>query len=317
MTVLVRPELPAGADPLSAPERRAIALAALGHTSLEITGKLAEEKHSVPAVGLGPMWAAAAKKLGAERSRPQGRQPELVFRARVHGVLDVPDPEEVGWLPPDVLGYIQAMARGRTLKQYAQDDLGVAVWDVDQIADHARKLLGQPPTQASMVYRALPQLLRTVQPPVEDVGTDLVPAARATAIVASLQTELPGEPRAVRAGRMWIRAVLPALRWAGPILKAAEVVTRLLENAVRHGLTDHAKTQTLSLRVAVNEAGDLLIDVSDLNPSFPDFDAAVRGEKGQGLWRVDHLGARVTWFLPHEGTGKTVRAVLAPGPVDL
>lgn len=317
MTVLVRPELPAGADPLSTPERRAIALAALGHTSVEITGKLAEERHSIPAVGLGPMWAAAAKKLGAERSRPQGRQPELVFRSRVHGLLDLPDPEDAGWLPPDVLHYIQALARGRTLKQYAQDDLDVAVWEVDEIAEHARKLLGQAPTQASLVYRALPQLLRTVQPPVEDAGTDLLPAARATAIVASLQTELPGSIRAVRAGRLWIRAVLPALGWAGSVFKAAEVVTPLLDNGVHHGLPDHARTQTLTLRVAVNDAGELVLDVSDLNPSFPDFDAAVRGEKGRGLWQVAHLGARVTRFIPQEGTGKTVRAILAPGPVEL
>ncbi|WP_053200369.1 ATP-binding protein [Streptomyces viridochromogenes] len=298
-------------------ERRAVALAALGHSSVEITGKLAEEKHALPTAGLGPIWTGAATKLGAERSRPQGRQPELVFRARVHAILDAPDPEDAGWLPPDVLDFIQALARGRTLKQYALDDLRVQVWEVDQIAKQTRKLLGGAPTQASIVYRALPQLLRTVQPPVEDVGTDLVPVSRPSPIVVTLQTELPGDISAVRAARWWTRAIFPALRWAGPIVQAAEVVARLVDNAVRHGMPDHVETQTLLLRTAVNAAGDLIIDVSDLDPSFHDFDAAARGERGRGLSHLANLGARVTWFLHHDGPGKTVRALLPPGEVDL
>ncbi|MFC5218841.1 ATP-binding protein [Streptomyces coerulescens] len=316
MTVIARPELPNDATPLTQMERRAVALAALGHSSAEITAKLAEEKHVLPAAGMGPIWAAAATKLGAERSRPQGRQPELVFRARVHGALDAPNPEDAGWLPPDVLDYVQALARGRTLKQYAED-LGVQVWDVDQIAKQTRKLLGGAPTQASMVYRALPQLLRSVQPPVDDVRTDLVPVPRPAPIDITLQTELPGDISAVRAARWWTRAIFPALRWAGPVVRAAEVVARLVDNAVRHGMPDHAETQTLLLRTAVNAAGDLIIDVSDLNASFPGFEAAARGERGRGLSHVARLGARVTWFLHHDGPGKTVRAVLPPGEVDL
>ncbi|TVZ84756.1 hypothetical protein FB157_12023 [Streptomyces sp. BK340] len=56
----------------------------------------------------------------------------------------------------------------------------------------------------------------------------------------------------------------------------------------------------------------MVFDVRDLVPAFPDAEAAIRGEKGYGLWHVAHLGPRVTWFLPHEGGGKTVRAVLGP-----
>ncbi|MET8616104.1 ATP-binding protein [Streptomyces misionensis] len=318
MTVLVRPELPAGAAPLSALERRALALAALGHGGSQIAGNLAQEKYRLPADGLGPIWSAAAKKLGTERSRPQGRQPELVFRARVHGVLDLPDPEGTDRLPPDVLGYVQALARGRTLKQYAWDDLHTEVWEVEEIARQARKLLGGATTQANLVYRALPQLLCTVQPPVENARTGLLPAVRSSPIAASLQTDLPSEEiGAVRVGRVWIRGMLPVLGWMGPALQAAEVVARLVSNGVRHGLPDHAKTHTLLLRAAVDEAGNLLVDVADLNPSFPDFKAAVRGERGRGLRQVAQLGAEVSWFLHHEGPGKTVRAVLSLGPVDL
>ncbi|MFG3263411.1 ATP-binding protein [Streptomyces bobili] len=316
MTILVRPELPADAVLLSLPERRALALAALGLRSSEIKEKLSEEKHRIPAAGLGKIWSAAARKLGAERNQPQGRQPELIFRARVHGVLDVPDPEDTDWLPPDVLHYIQALARGRTQKQYALDELQVPVWEVDDIAAHARKLLGGAPTQASMVYRALPQLLRTVQPPVQDVEANRLVAVRASSIVTALQTELPGNTSALRAGRTWIRYCLPALGWVGAILQAEEVLTRLVDNGVRHGRPDHAETQTLFVRAAVDEAGDLHIEVSDRNPSFPDFTAAARGEKGRGLQRVAELGAMLGWFLHHDGSGKTVCAVLPPGVVE-
>lgn len=313
-SVLVRPELPAHADPLSLSERRAIALAAFGYSSSGITAKLVEERHRLPrAGGLGTIWSTAAKKLGAERSRPQGRQAELVFRARIHGVLDAPDPKDLAHrLPPDALHYAQALARGMTLKDYAQD-LDVPVWEIDDIAKRTRALLDGATTQASTVYRALPQLLPAVQPPVET----FLPLARPQLLVASLETELPGSLRALRAGRRWIRECLPALGWAGSVLDAAEVITRLLDNGVRHGQPDDPSAQSLLvLRVAVSNEGELVIDVTDLNPSFPAFDAAARGERGLGLRRVREHGARVEWFLHHEGHGKTVRALLPPSPVS-
>lgn len=317
MSILERPELPPGASALTTSERCAIALAAIGHRSGEIAGKLVEARLPVPTTGLGPIWSGAANKLGAQRSRPQGRQSELVFRARVHGLLDAPDPDDPGWIPPDVLDFLQALARGRTLKEYALVDLKVPVWDVDDIADHARKLLGRPPTQASMVYRALPQLLPTVQPPVDDASKELLRVARPSLITISLKTELPGGDMAVAMSRWWIRGCLPALGWHGSVLQADEVITHLVENGLSHGLLDESTPKNpLLVRAAVTEPGDLLLDVTDLNPSFPGFAAARKGERGRGLLRVTQLGARLTWFLHHEGPGKTVRAVLPPGPID-
>ncbi|MEU3664343.1 hypothetical protein AB0E77_32095 [Streptomyces sp. NPDC032940] len=98
-----------------------------------------------------------------------------------------------------------------------------------------------------------------------------------------------------------------------------EAVTRLVDNGVKHGIPHSVPPaeQRLTLGIATDETGSLIIDVADLNPQFPHFDAAVSGEKGRGLWQVAYLGAQVTRFLPHEGVGKTVRAVLAPGPVDV
>ncbi|WP_338675983.1 ATP-binding protein [Streptomyces sp. SCSIO 30461] len=138
-------------------------------------------------------------------------------------------------------------------------------------------------------------------------------------IVRSFTTQLPGDPRALPLSRTWTRRMVTILGWHGDILRAVEAVSRLVDNGVKHGIPEDVplSDRMLTLSAAIDEAGALLIDVSDLNPVFRDFEAAVRGEKGRGLWQVAFLGAQVTRFVPHEGTGKTVRAVLAPGPVDL
>ncbi|MFF4902247.1 ATP-binding protein [Streptomyces sp. NPDC001068] len=145
-----------------------------------------------------------------------------------------------------------------------------------------------------------------------------VPAEAELAIARSLSTDLPGVPYAVQGARFWVRMSVTALCWQGDILQAVEVISRLVDNGVRHGMpADVPKDERrLVLSAAVAETGELLIDVSDLNPAFPDFDRAVAGEKGRGLWQVARLGARIIRFLPHEGAGKTVRAVLPPGPVN-
>jgi hypothetical protein len=145
------------------------------------------------------------------------------------------------------------------------------------------------------------------------------PVTPGALIVYSFTTQLPGDSRALHLSRMWTRRIVTVLGWRGDVLRAVEVVARLVDNGVRHGLPDSLLPceQQLSLRAAIEAAGCLVIDVSDLNPAFPDFDAAVRGEKGRGLWQVARLGARMTRFLPEEGPGKTVRATLAAGLVDL
>ncbi|KAF3470068.1 hypothetical protein [Streptomyces sp. Tu 3180] len=118
---------------------------------------------------------------------------------------------------------------------------------------------------------------------------------------------------------MWTRRIVTVLGWNGDVLRAVEVAARLVDNGVRHGTPDGLalSERQLSLSAALEAAGALVIDVSDQNPAFPNFDAAVRGKKGRGLRQVARLGARVTRFLPQEGPGKTVRAVLVPGLVDL
>ncbi len=138
-------------------------------------------------------------------------------------------------------------------------------------------------------------------------------------LVRSFTTHLPGDTRALYLSRVWTRRIVTVLCWQGNVLAAVEAVARLVDNGVRHGVPSSVPSSEvqLTLSIATDETGSLVIDVADLNPAFPDFDAAVRGERGRGLWQVASLGAKVTRFLPHEGRGKTVRAVLAPGPVDV
>ncbi|MER6569883.1 hypothetical protein ABT288_27760 [Streptomyces sp. NPDC001093] len=136
----------------------------------------------------------------------------------------------------------------------------------------------------------------------------------AGAVLLRRTTELPGIQRAVLTARFWTRTTVTAMNWGGDMMRAVEVVSRLVDNGVRHGLPTHVplEDRRLSLAVSLTDAGAIVFDVCDTVPAFPDWEAAIRGEKGRGLWHVARLGARVTWFLPHEGGGKTVRAVLAP-----
>ncbi|MEU8975915.1 hypothetical protein AB0D11_43185 [Streptomyces monashensis] len=134
----------------------------------------------------------------------------------------------------------------------------------------------------------------------------------AGAVILRRTAELHGDRSAVFMSRVWTRTTLVAMRWAGDIERAVETACRLVDNAVRHGTPDNIPVdrRRISLSAALTDKGGLVLDVPDLTPAFPDFDAAVRGERGCGLWTIARLGVRVEWFLPHEGEGKTVRAVL-------
>ncbi|MFF5860890.1 hypothetical protein ACFY8B_35735 [Streptomyces sp. NPDC012751] len=143
------------------------------------------------------------------------------------------------------------------------------------------------------------------------------------AVLVSRVVELHGDQStiqsSIRLARLFIRTTATALCWAGDVLWAVEVGARLVSNGVRHGMPAWTpKSQRrLVLSVAVTDTDALVTDVSDMNPLFPDFPAAARGEKGRGLQQVALLGARVEWFLPHVGVGKTVRAVMPLHPHHL
>jgi len=122
-------------------------------------------------------------------------------------------------------------------------------------------------------------------------------------------------PESLRQVRTDAYTRLTLLNWTGNNAAAVEVLARLAKNAVVHAAPVNGTSAHMDVRLAVTEKDELLIDVGDPSPEFPDCAAAIRGEKGRGLWDVRGLGADVSWSLSENGRGKTVRAHLLPGEV--
>ncbi|MFC7267176.1 ATP-binding protein [Streptomyces lutosisoli] len=122
-------------------------------------------------------------------------------------------------------------------------------------------------------------------------------------------------PESLRQVRTDAYTRLTLLNWTGNNAAAVEVLARLAKNAVVHAAPVNGTSAQMNVRLAVTEKDELLIDVGDPSPEFPDCAAAIRGEKGRGLWDVRRLGADVSWSLSENGRGKTVRAHLLPGEV--
>ncbi|MEU8540871.1 hypothetical protein AB0C52_12940 [Streptomyces sp. NPDC048717] len=99
------------------------------------------------------------------------------------------------------------------------------------------------------------------------------------------------------------------------------MLNALVHNALTHGAPPSgapAKQRRMNVRLRIGNECELIIDVPDFNPDFPDFDAAVRGERGQGLRDVRAYGGEVTLLpAPAGEVGKVVRVTLKPGLVDL
>jgi anti-sigma regulatory factor (Ser/Thr protein kinase) len=129
---------------------------------------------------------------------------------------------------------------------------------------------------------------------------------------------LPPNLSAQLRARLFARERLTLMGWPGDQHKAIDVMDALVHNAVRHAIKPGQKGQRLSVRLAVTEADELIIDVTDSRPAFPNWEEAVRGELGRGLWLIQQQGAQLSKFLVGpRNRAKTVRAVLRPGAVDL
>lgn len=120
------------------------------------------------------------------------------------------------------------------------------------------------------------------------------------------------EPASLRRVRTDARMRLTLLRWPGDIATATEVLSRLAHNALRHTQPTHEAPAQMTVRLAVTEDDELVIDVQDPRPDIPLSEAAIAGEKGTGLEYVRLLGARVNCFLSSDMRFKTVRAQLLP-----
>lgn len=151
-----------------------------------------------------------------------------------------------------------------------------------------------------------------------DVEPRIAPVAREW---SGDYTIAPDADRAARARmlqrcRITARLMLTTLQWHGNVHAATEVVDALVGNAVVHASVGRpGPSRHVKLRLAVTEADELLVEVTDQLPAFPDFSAAVAGEKGRGLWNVRRRGGEVTWSCARDFRTKTVRARLTAGEV--
>ncbi|MFE9976197.1 ATP-binding protein [Streptomyces hirsutus] len=153
--------------------------------------------------------------------------------------------------------------------------------------------------------------------PLTEGPTEMEPAAVTAPVLRKIPMDLPADPSAAGIARIKARTLLTVLGWPGNLHAAIDVIHCLVDNAVQYGLTPGKASQNLGVCLSVTEAHELLVDVTDPNPAFPDFDKAVAGELGRGLWDVTQQGAVLSWFVNAEFDGKTVRAAMRPDLVDL
>ncbi|MFD9190381.1 hypothetical protein ACFWCA_19385 [Streptomyces phaeochromogenes] len=112
--------------------------------------------------------------------------------------------------------------------------------------------------------------------------------------------------------RLHSRTRLTVMSWRGNQDEAIRVVDELVTNAVKHLGSPHPEEE-IGLVLAVDEDETLLIAVTDLSPSFPEFEKALCAE-ATGFARVQQFGGELRWFVSEDGATKTVEALIRYGP---
>ncbi|MET8807902.1 ATP-binding protein [Streptomyces sp. NPDC004546] len=153
--------------------------------------------------------------------------------------------------------------------------------------------------------------------PLTEGPTEMEPAALTAPVLREIPLDLPADPSAAGLARIRARTLLTVQGWPGNQHLAIDVLDTLVDNAVKHALTPGKVEQHLAACLSITEAHELLIDVMDPDPGFPEFDKAIAGELGRGLWEIIRQSVSLSWFIDAKNGGKVVRAVLRPGPVDL
>jgi anti-sigma regulatory factor (Ser/Thr protein kinase) len=153
--------------------------------------------------------------------------------------------------------------------------------------------------------------------PLTEGTVEMQPAAVTAPVLCEIPLDLPADPSAAGLARIEARPLLTVLGWPGNQLLAIDVLSVLVDNAVQHGLARAKTGQRIGARLSVTETRELLVDVTDRVPQFPDFDEAVAGAARRGLWKIAQQGASLSWFIAGPAfDAKTVRAVLQPTPAD-
>ncbi|MGX1268067.1 ATP-binding protein [Streptomyces phaeoluteigriseus] len=154
--------------------------------------------------------------------------------------------------------------------------------------------------------------------PLTEGPTDMQPAAVTAPVLREIRLDLPANPSAAALARIQARTLLTVMAWPGKQHLAIDALHVLVDNAVEHALPPEEPDQQFKACLSVTEAHELLIDVTDPLPQFPNFDQAVAGEGTRSLWEIKRQGVALSWFVTgSEFGGKTVRAVLRPGVVEL
>jgi hypothetical protein len=131
------------------------------------------------------------------------------------------------------------------------------------------------------------------------------------------ETKLLANAAAGPNARLRVRPRLTVARWPGNVDVAARITDKLVDNAANHGNPFSDGCVGLRLTVLPNTE-ELLIEVDDDNPDFPNFAAVTSADhpNGRGLWWVKHYRAELSWDEKRDGdgmvVGKTVKALVPP-----
>ncbi|MFJ4880369.1 hypothetical protein ACIP93_34865 [Streptomyces sp. NPDC088745] len=146
--------------------------------------------------------------------------------------------------------------------------------------------------------------------------------ARLTPIGSPITRQYPVElamPTARRMARVKGRIGLTMLNWHGSVPAALQVLSVLVDNALQHGRAAANAEAVLRACLSITVEQQLLVDVQDFNPGFADC-REVRSGIGKGSL-IELIRRRaitdLTWFADPNMQGKTVRAVVTAGVVDL
>ncbi|MFF6979392.1 hypothetical protein ACFZAV_16970 [Streptomyces sp. NPDC008343] len=219
--------------------------------------------------------------------------------------IHVPARSRTGWRTVE-----QLLAAGETagLVVASEDEVAITAAEQRQLHDWLLSL----PAFAAYPYAGPARTL----PPVNKIS-DAPVSILSAPVNREWSRSYAMTPASLRRLHTDARTRLTLLRWPGDIVTAIEVLSRLAYNAAVHARPADEALARMTVRLAVGDDEELLIDVQDPCPDVPLSQAAIDGETGMGLKYVRLLGATVSCFLSSDARLKTVRAQLKPGEVSL